>query len=153
MSVTMRQMLEAGVHFGHQTRYWNPKMAPFIFGHRNKIHIINLEKTLAMYQDALKFARKVDQPDAQVRALTLIGELRMKSNPVAAKRSFQEASQLAEERVPHLGGGHLQGHRRGRSRTGIRAIRAGGQRSPRAWPRPLHFESDRRSARRAHLGN
>ena len=47
MSVTMRQMLEAGVHFGHQTRFWNPKMAPFIFGHRNKIHIINLEKTLA----------------------------------------------------------------------------------------------------------
>jgi small subunit ribosomal protein S2 len=50
-------MLEAGVHFGHQTRYWNPKMAPYIFGHRNKIHIINLEKTLALYQDALKFAR------------------------------------------------------------------------------------------------
>ena len=57
MSVTMRQMLEAGVHFGHQTRYWNPKMAPYIFGHRNKIHIINLEKTLQLYQDALKFAR------------------------------------------------------------------------------------------------
>jgi small subunit ribosomal protein S2 len=55
----MRQMLEAGVHFGHQTRYWNPKMAPFIFGHRNKIHIINLEKTLAMYQDALKFVRQL----------------------------------------------------------------------------------------------
>jgi small subunit ribosomal protein S2 len=52
-------MLEAGVHFGHQTRYWNPKMAPFIFGHRNKIHIINLEKTLAMYQDALKFVRQL----------------------------------------------------------------------------------------------
>ena len=59
MSVTMRQMLEAGVHFGHQTRYWNPKMAPFIFGHRNKIHIINLERTLAMYQEALKFARQL----------------------------------------------------------------------------------------------
>ncbi len=59
MSVTMRQMLEAGVHFGHQTRYWNPKMAPYIFGHRNKIHIINLEKTLALYQDALKFVRKL----------------------------------------------------------------------------------------------
>jgi small subunit ribosomal protein S2 len=52
-------MLEAGVHFGHQTRYWNPKMAPYIFGHRNKIHIINLEKTLAMYQEALKFARQL----------------------------------------------------------------------------------------------
>jgi small subunit ribosomal protein S2 len=52
-------MLEAGVHFGHQTRYWNPKMAPYIFGHRNKIHIINLEKTLSLYQDALKFARQL----------------------------------------------------------------------------------------------
>ena len=59
MSVTMRQMLEAGVHFGHQTRYWNPKMAPFIFGHRNKIHIINLERTLSMYQEALKFSRQL----------------------------------------------------------------------------------------------
>src|SRR5213075_20114 len=55
----MREMLEAGVHFGHQTRYWNPKMAPYIFGHRNKIHIINLEKTLANFQDALKFARQL----------------------------------------------------------------------------------------------
>jgi small subunit ribosomal protein S2 len=52
-------MLEAGVHFGHQTRYWNPKMAPYIFGHRNKIHIINLEKTLSMYQEAVKFARQL----------------------------------------------------------------------------------------------
>lgn len=59
MAVTMRQMLEAGVHFGHQTRFWNPKMAPFIFGHRNKIHIINLEKTLPMYQDALKYVRQL----------------------------------------------------------------------------------------------
>ena len=59
MSVTMRQMLEAGVHFGHQTRYWNPKMAPYIFGHRNKIHIINLEKTLELYQAALKFGRQL----------------------------------------------------------------------------------------------
>lgn len=53
----MRQMLEAGVHFGHQTRFWNPKMAPYIFGARNKIHIINLEKSLPMYQEALKFVR------------------------------------------------------------------------------------------------
>jgi len=59
MSVTMRQMLEAGVHFGHQTRYWNPKMAPYIFGSRNKIHIINLEKSLPMYQEALKFVRNL----------------------------------------------------------------------------------------------
>jgi small subunit ribosomal protein S2 len=53
--VTMRQMLEAGVHFGHQTRYWNPKMAPFIFGERGKIHIINLEKTLPLFSDAMNF--------------------------------------------------------------------------------------------------
>lgn len=59
MSVSMRQMLEAGVHFGHQTRFWNPKMAPFIYGHRNKIHIVNLEKTLPMYLDAVKFARQL----------------------------------------------------------------------------------------------
>jgi small subunit ribosomal protein S2 len=59
MSTTMRQMLEAGVHFGHQTRFWNPKMAPYIFGHRNKIHIINLEKTLVKYQEAIAFLRKM----------------------------------------------------------------------------------------------
>jgi small subunit ribosomal protein S2 len=55
----MREMLEAGVHFGHQTRFWNPKMAPYIFGHRNRIHIINLEQTMLMYQDALKFVRQL----------------------------------------------------------------------------------------------
>ena len=59
MAVTMRDMLEAGVHFGHQTRFWNPKMAPFIFGHRNKIHIINLEKSLPMFQDAIKFVKQL----------------------------------------------------------------------------------------------
>jgi small subunit ribosomal protein S2 len=59
MSVTMRQMLEAGVHFGHQTRFWNPKMAPFIFGHRNRIHIINLERTLESFLDAARFARQL----------------------------------------------------------------------------------------------
>ena len=59
MSVTMREMLEAGVHFGHQTRFWNPKMAPYIFGHRNKIHIINLEKSLPMFQEAQKHARQL----------------------------------------------------------------------------------------------
>jgi len=53
--VTMRQMLEAGVHFGHQTRFWNPKMAPYIFGERNKIHIINLEKTLPLFEEAMNF--------------------------------------------------------------------------------------------------
>jgi small subunit ribosomal protein S2 len=55
----MRQMLEAGIHFGHQTRFWNPKMAPYIFGHRNKIHIINLEKTLAKFNEAMDFIKKM----------------------------------------------------------------------------------------------
>jgi len=66
MSVTMRQMLEAGVHFGHQTRYWNPKMAPYIFGARNKIHIINLEKSLPMYQEALKYVRQLTSNKGQI---------------------------------------------------------------------------------------
>ncbi len=57
--VTMRQMLEAGVHFGHQTRFWNPKMAPYIFGERNKIHIVNLEKSLPLYNDAMNFVSKL----------------------------------------------------------------------------------------------
>ncbi len=58
-SVTIRQMLEAGVHFGHQTRFWNPRMAPYIFGHRNKIHIINLEKTLVMFESATRYVRQL----------------------------------------------------------------------------------------------
>ena len=59
MSVTMRQMLEAGVHFGHQTRYWNPKMSQYIFGQRNKIHIVNLEKTLPLFQAAMTHVRRL----------------------------------------------------------------------------------------------
>ncbi len=59
MTVSMREMLEAGVHFGHQTRFWNPKMAPYIYGHRNKIHIINLEKTQPLFEDAMKYVRKL----------------------------------------------------------------------------------------------
>ena len=59
MTVSMREMLEAGVHFGHQTRFWNPKMAPYIYGHRNKIHIINLEKTQPLFLDAMKFVRQL----------------------------------------------------------------------------------------------
>ena len=58
-NVSMRQMLEAGVHFGHQARFWNPKMAPFIFGERSKIHIINLEKTLPLYTEALNYIGKL----------------------------------------------------------------------------------------------
>lgn len=59
MLVSMREMLEAGCHFGHQTRFWNPKMAPFIYGHRNKIHIINLEKTLPLFQEAQNYVRRL----------------------------------------------------------------------------------------------
>ena len=60
--VSMREMLEAGCHFGHQTRFWNPKMAQYIFGSRNKIHIINLEKTVVMFDEAVKFARQLAEP-------------------------------------------------------------------------------------------
>src|SRR3970040_2813610 len=58
-NVTMRQMLEAGVHFGHQSRYWHPKMRPYIFGERNKIYIINLEKTLPLFNEAMSFLGKL----------------------------------------------------------------------------------------------
>ena len=81
-NVTMREMLEAGVHFGHQTRYWNPGMAPYLFGQRNKIHIINLEKTLPLYQEALNFAGRM----AAKKATILF---------VATKRSAQAI--IAEE--------------------------------------------------------
>ena len=59
MSATMRQMLEAGVHFGHQTRFWNPRMAPYFYGHRNIIHIVNLEKNLGLYQEAMKYLKQL----------------------------------------------------------------------------------------------
>ena len=64
--VSMRQMLEAGVHFGHQTRYWNPKMAPYIFGARSKIHIVNLEKTLPLYLDAMNFVGKLTSKGGKI---------------------------------------------------------------------------------------
>ena len=82
MSVTMREMLEAGVHFGHQTRFWNPKMAPFIFGHRNKIHIINLEKSLPMFQDASKFVRQLT---ARRGTVLMVGTKRQARDTVAAE--------------------------------------------------------------------
>jgi small subunit ribosomal protein S2 len=62
----MKDMLEAGVHFGHQTRYWNPKMAPYIFGHRNKIHIINLEQTVIKFQEATKFVKQISARNGKV---------------------------------------------------------------------------------------
>ena len=80
MSVTMREMLEAGVHFGHQTRFWNPKMAPFIFGHRNKIHIINLEKSLPMFQEATKFVRQLT---ARRGTVLMVGTKRQARDTVA----------------------------------------------------------------------
>jgi small subunit ribosomal protein S2 len=91
-------MLEAGVHFGHQTRYWNPKMAPFIFGHRNKIHIINLEKTLANFQDATKFARQLA---ANRGTLLFVGTTRQ-----AREIMREEAQRAAMPFVDHrwLGG-------------------------------------------------
>ena len=64
--VTMRQMLEAGIHFGHQTRFWNPKMAEYIFGERNKIHIINLEKTLPLFNDALNAIGKIASSNGKI---------------------------------------------------------------------------------------
>ncbi|MFZ2306443.1 MAG: 30S ribosomal protein S2 [Rhodoferax sp.] len=82
MAVTMREMLEAGVHFGHQTRFWNPKMAPFIFGHRNKIHIINLEKSLPMFQDAAKFVRQLA---AKRGTILMVGTKRQARETVAAE--------------------------------------------------------------------
>ena len=83
--VSMRQMLEAGVHFGHQTRFWNPKMAPFIFGERNKIHIINLEKTQPLYAEAAQFVKGVIADGGRVLF-------------VGTKRSAREAVQKEAER-------------------------------------------------------
>ncbi len=82
MSVTMREKLEAGVHFGHQTRFWNPKMAPYIFGHRNKIHIVNLEKTMAMYQEAMKYIRQLA---ANRGTILFVGTKRQARDIVAAE--------------------------------------------------------------------
>ena len=82
MAVTMREMLEAGVHFGHQTRFWNPKMAPYIFGHRNKIHIINLEKSLPLLQEATKFAQQLT---ANRGTVLFVGTKRQARDTVAAE--------------------------------------------------------------------
>ena len=82
MTVSMREMLEAGVHFGHQTRFWNPKMAPFIFGHRNKIHIINLEKSLPLFQEATRF---VKQLAANRGTILMVGTKRQARETIAAE--------------------------------------------------------------------
>ena len=82
MSTSMREMLEAGVHFGHQTRFWDPKMAPFIFGQRNRIQIINLEKSLPMYQEAMKFAKQLT---ANRGTILMVGTKRTARETVAAE--------------------------------------------------------------------
>ena len=98
MSVTMRQMLEAGVHFGHQTRYWNPKMAEYIFGQRNKIHIVNLEKTMVKYNDAMKYIRQLA---ANRGTILMVGTKRQARDIVA-----EEAQRAGVPYVDHrwLGG-------------------------------------------------
>jgi small subunit ribosomal protein S2 len=78
----MREMLEAGVHFGHQTRFWNPKMAPYIFGHRNRIHIINLEKSLPMFEEAMKFAKQLS---ANRGTILMVGTKRQARELVSAE--------------------------------------------------------------------
>ncbi len=82
MSVSMREMLEAGVHFGHQTRFWNPRMAPYIYGHRNKIHIVNLEKTLPLFEEACKFVRQLSSRRGTV---LMIGTKRQARDVIAAE--------------------------------------------------------------------
>jgi small subunit ribosomal protein S2 len=86
MPVSMREMLEAGVHFGHQTRFWNPKMAPYIYGHRNKIHIINLEKTQPLFEEAMKFVRQLASKRGTI---LMVGTKRQAREPIAqdAKRA------------------------------------------------------------------
>ncbi|NJN45194.1 MAG: 30S ribosomal protein S2 [Candidatus Competibacteraceae bacterium] len=81
MTVSMRQMLEAGVHFGHQTRYWNPKMAPYIFGARSKIHIVNLERTLPLYNEAMNFLGKLASKGGKI---LFVGTKRPAREPTAA---------------------------------------------------------------------
>jgi small subunit ribosomal protein S2 len=94
MSMTMREMLEAGVHFGHQTRYWNPKMAPYIFGHRNKIHIINLEKTLPMYLEAAKFVRQLS---ANKGTIMFVGTKRQ-AREIVAEEALRAGSPFVDQR-------------------------------------------------------
>ena len=94
MSVTMREMLEAGVHFGHQTRFWNPKMAPYIFGHRNKIHIVNLEKTLPMFEEAAKFVRQLTSNGGTV---LMVGTKRQ-SREIVAQEAARAGVPCVEQR-------------------------------------------------------
>ena len=94
MSVTMREMLEAGVHFGHQTRFWDPKMAPYIFGQRNKIHIINLEKTLPLFNDAMKFVRQL----AAKRGTILMVGTKRQAREVTAQEALRASMPYVDQR-------------------------------------------------------
>jgi len=94
MSVTMRQMLEAGVHFGHQTRFWNPKMAQYIFGQRNKIHIVNLEKTLVKYNEAMDFVRKL----AANRGTILFVSTKRQAREILAEEAKRAGMPYVDER-------------------------------------------------------
>lgn len=94
MAISMREMLEAGVHFGHQTRFWNPKMAPFIFGHRNKIHIVNLEKTLPMFEEAAKFVRQLSANGGNV---LMVGTKRQ-SRDIVAQEAARAGVPCVEQR-------------------------------------------------------
>jgi small subunit ribosomal protein S2 len=91
---TMRQMLEAGVHFGHQTRFWNPKMAPYIFGHRNKIHIINLEKTLVQYQESMKYLKQL----AANRGTVLFVATKRQAREIVAEEARRAGMPYVDER-------------------------------------------------------
>ncbi len=94
MSVTMRQMLEAGVHFGHQTRFWNPRMAPYIFGARSKIHIVNLEKTLANYNEAMSFVRKL----ASNKGNILFVSTKRQAREIIAEEAIRSGSSFVDQR-------------------------------------------------------
>ena len=94
MSISMREMLEAGVHFGHQTRFWNPKMAPYIFGHRNKIHIVNHEKTLPMFEEAAKFVRQLTSNGGTV---LMVGTKRQ-SREIVAQEAARAGVPCVEQR-------------------------------------------------------
>ncbi|MBD5804037.1 30S ribosomal protein S2 [Azoarcus sp. Aa7] len=94
MSVTMRQMLEAGIHFGHQTRFWNPRMAPYIFGQRNKIHIVNLEKTMVKYNEAMDFVRKLS---ANRGTILLVGTKRQ-AREIIAEEAGRAGMPFVDER-------------------------------------------------------
>ncbi len=94
MSISMREMLEAGVHFGHQTRFWNPKMAQYIFGHRNKIHIVNLEKTLPLFQGGQKFVRQL----AANRGTLLFVGTKRQSRDIVAQEARRAGMPFVDQR-------------------------------------------------------